>query len=181
MPEYLIMTNFWTLGNTTMETIEAKALKNLENIVIKLFIVKIHTNLYFDQYCCENSLFLGRIHIQVFRQQKNQPLPIQRSSPSVYSQERKTTKKFQFSRWLFQKIPFLYFFLHKSWIWQTLGHVMNIFLTGIFLMLQRNTFGPKQISKVPFWQFFNFSKMALLNRCMKFKIFFDQKYSFEAL
>ena len=48
MPEYLTMTNFWTLGNTTMEKIEAKALKNLENIVIKLFIVKIHTNLYFD-------------------------------------------------------------------------------------------------------------------------------------
>ena len=33
MPEYLTMTNFWTLGNTTMEKIEAKALKNLENIV----------------------------------------------------------------------------------------------------------------------------------------------------
>ena len=29
--------------------------------------------------------------------------------------------------------------------------------------------------------FFNFSKMALLNWCMKFEIFFDQKYSFEAL
>ena len=40
MPEYLIMTNFWTLGNTTMETIVAKALKNLENIVRKLFIYK---------------------------------------------------------------------------------------------------------------------------------------------
>ena len=48
MPEYLIMTNFWTLGNTTMETIEAKALKNLGNIARKLFICKIHKNLYFE-------------------------------------------------------------------------------------------------------------------------------------
>jgi hypothetical protein len=31
------------------------------------------------------------------------------------------------------------------------------------------------------WQFFNFAKMALLNLCMKFEIFFDQKHSFEAL
>ena len=52
--------------------------------------------------------------VQDFRQQKNQPLPIQRSRPSRDSQEPKTTKKIQFSRWLFQKIPFLYFFLHKS-------------------------------------------------------------------
>ena len=33
-------------------------------------------------------------------------------------------------------------------------------------------------SKVPFWQFFIFAKMALLNPCMKFKKFFG---SFEAL
>merc|ERR1712008_556657 len=36
----LTMTNCWTLGNTTMETIVAKELKNLENIVRKLFIYK---------------------------------------------------------------------------------------------------------------------------------------------
>ena len=86
-------------------------------------------------------LFLGTLHVQDFRQQKNSPLPIQCFRPSVYSQEPKTTKKFQFSRWLFQKIPFLYFFQHKSWIWRTLGHVMNIFMIGIFIMLQENTFG----------------------------------------
>ena len=48
MPEYHIMTNFWTLGNTTMETIEAKALKNLGNIATKLFICKIHKKIYFE-------------------------------------------------------------------------------------------------------------------------------------
>ena len=36
-------------------------------------------------------------------------------------------------------------------------------------------------SKVPFWQFFNFAKMALLNPCMKFKKISGQKHSFEAL
>ena len=40
MPEYLIMTNYWTLGNTTMEIIGVKALKNLGNIVRKLYICK---------------------------------------------------------------------------------------------------------------------------------------------
>ena len=125
--------------------------------------------------------------VQDFRQQKNQPLPIQRSRPSVYSQEPKTAKKFQFSRWLFQKIPFLYFFLRKSWIWRTLGHVMNIFSYWHFHNASKEYFWSKKFqisptgSKVPFWQFFNFSKMALLNRCMKFENFFDQKYSFEAL
>jgi hypothetical protein len=32
-------------------------------------------------------------------------------------------------------------------------------------------------SKVPFWQFFIFAKMALLNPCKKFEIFFGQKHS----
>ena len=36
-------------------------------------------------------------------------------------------------------------------------------------------------SKVPFWQFLHSAKMALLNPCMKFKFFFGQKTSFEAL
>ena len=59
---------------------------------------------------------------------KKKPLPIQCSWRLRDSQEPKATKNFfQFSRWLFQKIPFLYFFLHKSWIWRTMGHVMNIF------------------------------------------------------
>jgi hypothetical protein len=39
----------------------------------------------------------------------------------------------------------------------------------------------KECLKVPFWQFFNFSKMALLNPCMKFEKKFSQKHSFEAL
>jgi hypothetical protein len=32
-------------------------------------------------------------------------------------------------------------------------------------------------SKVPFWQFFSYFKMALLNPCIKFEIFFGQKHS----
>ena len=37
----------------------------------------------------------------------------------------------------------MYFFLHESWIWRILGHVTNIFLIGIFISLQKNTFGQK--------------------------------------
>ena len=56
-----------------------------------------------------------------------------------------------------------------------------------FIMLQKNNFGQKKFrisctgSKVPFWLFFIFAKMALFNPCMKFKNFFGQNYSFEAL
>ena len=44
-------------------------------------------------------------------------------------------------------------------------------------MPQKKSFCQKKIriscmgSKVPFWQFFNFAKVALLNLCMKFEIF----------
>jgi hypothetical protein len=44
-------------------------------------------------------------------------------------------------------------------------------------MLQKKAFGQKKIQisctgwKVPFWQFLDFSKMALLDPCMKFEIF----------
>jgi hypothetical protein len=54
---------------------------------------------------------------------------------------------------------------------------MEIFVSAIFIMLQKNAFGQKIFlnsctgSKVPFWQFFNFAKMALLNPCMKLIIF----------
>ena len=75
------------------------------------------------------------------------------------------------------KIPFLYFLLHKSWIWQTLGHVMDIFLITIFITHRKNTFGQIffQISctgsKMPLWQNWKIAKMAFLKPCMKFEIF----------
>jgi hypothetical protein len=54
-------------------------------------------------------------------------------------------------------------------------------------MLQKNTFGQNNFqipcagSKVPFWKNCQIAKTAFFNWCMKFKIFFDQKYSFEAI
>ena len=54
-------------------------------------------------------------------------------------------------------------------------------------MPQKKSFGKKDFSiscagsKVPFWQFFHSAKMELWNPCMKFKFFFCQKTSFEAL
>ena len=58
----------------------------------------------------------------------------------------KQEKKIQFSRVLFLKIPFLYFFLHKSWIWRTLGHVMNIFSYWHFHNASKEYFWSKKIS-----------------------------------
>ena len=58
---------------------------------------------------------------------KNQPLLIYSSRCLRDSQKPKTKTIFQFLQWIFQKIPFLYFFLHKSLIWRTLGQVMDIF------------------------------------------------------
>ena len=87
----------------------------------------------------------------------------------------------------FRKSPFCTFSCINPGFGGPLDKLWIFFLVAIFIMLQKNAFGQKKFwisctgSKVPFWQFFNFSKMALLNRCMKFEIFFDQKFSFEAL
>ena len=62
-----------------------------------------------------------------------------------------------------------------------------ILVNDTFIMPQKKSFGQKNFwisctgSIVPFWQFFNSAKMALLNRCMKFKKIFGWKTSFEAL
>ena len=63
----------------------------------------------------------------------------------------------------------------------------TFFVNGTFIMPQKKSFGQRIFwiscmgSKVPFWQFLHFAKMALLNPCMKFKKIFGQKTSFEAL
>ena len=80
---------------------------------------------------------------QIFRQPKKYPLLIQRSRPSRDSQEPKTKIVFQFSRGLFQKIPFLYFFLHKSWIWKSLGHVTKKNCNCHFHNASKENFWPK--------------------------------------
>ena len=55
------------------------------------------------------------------------------------------------------------------------------FVNLIFKTLQKKSFGQKKIwisctgLKVPFWQFFISGKLALLNSCMEFKIFFWPK------
>ena len=68
--------------------------------------------------------------------------------------------------------------------WDMLG---IFFVNVIFITLQKKSFGQKNFwipdmgSKVPFCQNWKIAKMALLNPCKKFKIFFGQKTSFEAL
>ena len=99
----------------------------------------------------------------------------------------KQQKNFNSRDGFFRKSPFCTFSCIYPGFGGPWGMLWIFFLNGTFIMLQNNTFGQKKFwvsctsSKVPFWQFCNFSKMALLNRCMKFKFFFDQKYPFEAL
>ena len=56
-----------------------------------------------------------------------------------------------FHHWTSEKIPFLYFFLQKSWISQTLGYVKKNFSYRHWISCTG--------SKVPFWQFFIFAKI----------------------
>ena len=82
----------------------------------------------------------------------------------------------------FLENPLLYFFLHKSWIWQTLGHVMNIFLIGIFIMLQKNTFAQKKfkfhapVQKCHFGNFSIFSKWHFFTRAWNLLGFLPSRY-----
>ena len=48
-----------------------------------------------------------------------------------------------FHHWISEKIPFLYFFLHKSWIWQNLGHVTKKFSYRHFHNASKECFWPK--------------------------------------
>ena len=50
-----------------------------------------------------------------------------------------------FHHWTSEKIPFLYFFLHKSWIWQTLGHVTKKISYCHFHNASKEYFWPKKI------------------------------------
>ena len=99
----------------------------------------------------------------------------------------KQEKNFNSREGFFRKSPFCAFYCINPGFGGPWGMLWIFFLNAIFIMHQKNTFGQKKFqisctgSKVPFWQFFNFAKMALLNLCMKFKNFFGQKHSFEAL
>ena len=99
----------------------------------------------------------------------------------------KQEKNFNSRESFFRKSPFCTFSCINPGFGRPWDMLRKKILIAIFIMLQKNAFGQKNFwisctgSKVPFWQFFNFAKMALLNLCMKFKNFFGQKHSFEAL
>ena len=98
---------------------------------------------------------------------------------AIHSNIRKK-KNFNSHDGFFRKSPFCTFSCINPGFNGPWGMLWIFFLNGTFLLLQKNTFGQKKFqlsstgSRVPFWQFFNFSKMALLNQCMKFEIFFNQ-------
>ena len=78
---------------------------------------------------------------------------------------------------IFRKSPFWTFYCINPEFggpWGSACYGYFFLYIAIFIVLQKNALGQKkfQISstglKVPFWQFFNFAKAALLNPCIKF-------------
>ena len=94
--------------------------------------------------------------------QKEYLLLIQRSNPQRDSQEPKTKQKIQLSQGLFSQ--FCTFCCKNPGFDGPWDMLQVLFLTAIFITLQQNAFDQKNKilctgSKLPFWQFFIFSKM----------------------
>ena len=96
----------------------------------------------------------------------------------------KWVEKF-FHHWTSEKIPFLYFFLHKSWIWQTLGHVTKkisychfhnaskeCFLQKKFLNFMHG-FKSAILAIFQFWQNGTFEPMYVIQKFFGRKIYFE--------
>ena len=144
------------------------------------------------EYCMNTSLLNDPLYITHFLYRFLDGTKTTRSQFSVpglreIHSNLKQEKNFDSRESFFRKSPFCTF----SWVNPGFGGPWDklwiFFLIPIFIMHQKNDFGQKNFwisctgSKVPFWQFFNFAKMALLNLCMKFKKIFGQNHSFDAL
>ena len=68
-----------------------------------------------------------------------------------------------FHHWTSEKIPFLYFFLHKSWIWQTLGHVTKKNSYRHFHNASKECFWPKKF--LNFMHGFKSAILAKMKNC----------------
>ena len=68
-----------------------------------------------------------------------------------------------FHHWTSEKIPFLYFFLHKSWIWQTLGHVTKKNSYRHFHNASKECFWPKKF--LNFMHGFKSAILAIFHFC----------------
>ena len=68
-----------------------------------------------------------------------------------------------FHHWTSKKIPFLYFFLHKSWIWRTLGHVTKKNSYRHFHNASKECFWPKNF--LNFMHGFKSAILAKMTNC----------------
>ena len=68
-----------------------------------------------------------------------------------------------FHHWTSEKMPFLYFFLHKSWIWQTLGHVTKKISYRHFHNASKECFWPKKF--LNFMHGFKSAILAIFHFC----------------
>ena len=64
----------------------------------------------------------------------------------IHRNLKKKKKIFNSHEGFFRKSPFCTFLLHKSWIWRTLGHVMDIFSYCHFHNASKECFWPKIFS-----------------------------------
>ena len=89
----------------------------------------------------------------------------------------KQRKNFKSRETFFRKSPYCTFSCINPGFGGPLEKLWILFLVAIFIMLQKNAFDKIFFwnsctgLKVPFWQFFNFAKRALLNLCMNFNNF----------
>ena len=81
----------------------------------------------------------------------------------------------------------VYFYWPKSWIWQTLGHVMDIFWKWHFYNASKEVFWPENILnfmhgfKSAILSIFRFCQNGTFEPMHEIQDFFGQKTPFEAL
>ena len=97
----------------------------------------------------------------------------------------KQQKNFNSREGFFRKFPFCTFSCINSgfgrpwdvlWIFFSSCHFHNALKVYLWLKIVSNFMTS---SKVPFWQFFNFSEMVLMSQCIKFEFFVGQNHSFK--
>ena len=123
-----------------------------------------------EEFCSHLTL-----HFYNNEPSKNKHFLILPSSVARYSKEPILKRIFEILWVLFEKMLVFYSGWPKSWIWQTLGHVRDIFCKCHLHNASNKSFSQKHFwfpcksSKVPFCQNLKMAKMALLNPQMKFK------------
>ena len=134
--------------------------------------------------CTLNLFSRTTLSFYHYEQSKNKHLLILLFSLASNSQEPKLKRIFEIPWVLFEKSLSLYFDWPKSWIWQTLEKVRNIFSKWHFHNASKEVFWPKK--DLNFMHRFKSAILAIFPFCQngtfeplhEIQIFFCQKTSF---